>query len=63
MPAPHPQNAAKVRELELNMDLKSVGNLLEFLEKVFNGGSGACTGAWAGLAREGEGPRDGRGWL
>lgn len=23
------------------MDLKSVNNLLEFLEKVFNGGSGA----------------------
>ncbi len=30
----------QVRELELNMDLKSVNNLLEFLEKVFNGGSG-----------------------
>jgi uncharacterized protein with von Willebrand factor type A (vWA) domain len=29
-----------VRELELNMDIKSVNNLLEFLEKVFNGGSG-----------------------
>lgn len=29
----------EVRELELNMDLKSVNNLLEFLEKVFNGGS------------------------
>jgi hypothetical protein len=29
-----------VRELELNMDLRSVNNLLEFLEKVFNGGSG-----------------------
>lgn len=30
----------QVRELELNMDIKSVNNLLEFLEKVFNGGSG-----------------------
>lgn len=29
----------QVRELELNMDMKSVHNLLEFLEKVFNGGS------------------------
>lgn len=29
----------EVRELELNMDLRSVNNLLEFLEKVFNGGS------------------------
>lgn len=29
----------EVRELELNMDLKSVNNLLEFLEKPFNGGS------------------------
>lgn len=29
----------EVRELELNMDIKSVNNLLEFLEKVFNGGS------------------------
>lgn len=29
----------EVRELELNMDLRSVGNLLEFLEKTFNGGS------------------------
>jgi hypothetical protein len=27
-----------VRELELNADLKSVNNLLDFLEKVFNGG-------------------------
>ena len=29
----------QVRELELNMDLKSVNNLLDFLEKTFNGGS------------------------
>jgi uncharacterized protein with von Willebrand factor type A (vWA) domain len=29
----------EVRELELNMDLKSINNLLEFLEKPFNGGS------------------------
>ncbi|GAB4823718.1 hypothetical protein N2152v2_010764 [Parachlorella kessleri] len=29
----------EVRELELNMDLKSVNNLLDFLEKTFNGGS------------------------
>lgn len=36
-PAPPP---CQVRELELNMDLRSVNNLLEFLEKVFNGGSG-----------------------
>uniref|UniRef100_A0A7S0RJC1 VWFA domain-containing protein n=1 Tax=Chlamydomonas leiostraca TaxID=1034604 RepID=A0A7S0RJC1_9CHLO len=30
---------AEVRELELNNDMKSVNNLLDFLEKVFNGGS------------------------
>ena len=29
----------EVRELELNNDMKSVNNLLEFLETVFNGGS------------------------
>ncbi|GMH33678.1 hypothetical protein BSKO_01512 [Bryopsis sp. KO-2023] len=29
----------EVRELELNQDMKSVNNLLDFLEKVFNGGS------------------------
>ena len=29
----------EVRELELNMDPKSIENLLEFLEKTFNGGS------------------------
>ena len=29
----------EVRELELNMDAKSVNNLLDFLEKTFNGGS------------------------
>mmetsp|Transcript_26101 Transcript_26101/g.57021 ORF Transcript_26101/g.57021 Transcript_26101/m.57021 type:complete len:697 (+) Transcript_26101:262-2352(+) len=29
----------EVRELELNMDMRSVTNLLDFLEKVFNGGS------------------------
>lgn len=28
-----------MRELELNQDMKSVNNLLDFLEKVFNGGS------------------------
>ena len=28
-----------VRELELNMDTKSITNLLDFLEKTFNGGS------------------------
>lgn len=35
-----PHDPVQVRELELNMDLQSVNNLLEFLEKVFNGGSG-----------------------
>ncbi|PNW85740.1 hypothetical protein CHLRE_03g207400v5 [Chlamydomonas reinhardtii] len=30
---------AEVREIELNMDAASVNNLLEFLEKMFNGGS------------------------
>eukprot|EP01025_Chloroclados_australasicus_P045017 TRINITY_DN4906_c0_g1_i1.p1 TRINITY_DN4906_c0_g1~~TRINITY_DN4906_c0_g1_i1.p1 ORF type:complete len:684 (-),score=92.29 TRINITY_DN4906_c0_g1_i1:237-2288(-) len=30
---------SEVEELELNDDLKSVNNLLDFLEKVFNGGS------------------------
>ncbi|KAL6765729.1 hypothetical protein V8C86DRAFT_2448564 [Haematococcus lacustris] len=30
---------AEVRELELNDDMRSVNNLLDFLEKVFNGGS------------------------
>lgn len=29
----------EVKELELNMDAKSVANLLDFLEKTFNGGS------------------------
>lgn len=29
----------QVDELELNADMKSVDNLLSFLEKVFNGGS------------------------
>lgn len=29
----------EVRELELNMDVRSVNNLLDFLEKTFNGGS------------------------
>lgn len=29
----------EVRELELNADMRSVSNLLDFLEKVFNGGS------------------------
>ena len=29
-----PSLPAQVRELELNMDMKSVNNLLEFLEKV-----------------------------
>ena len=29
----------QVSELELNNDMKSVNNLLTFLEKVFNGGS------------------------
>jgi len=29
----------EVRELELNMDARSVANLLDFLEKTFNGGS------------------------
>lgn len=29
----------EVRELELNQDMKSVNNLLDFLERVFNGGS------------------------
>ncbi|KAI8463939.1 MAG: hypothetical protein J3K34DRAFT_455000 [Monoraphidium minutum] len=29
----------EVRELELNADMRSVNNLLDFLEKVFNGGS------------------------
>ncbi|KAL6778245.1 hypothetical protein ACKKBG_A17460 [Auxenochlorella protothecoides x Auxenochlorella symbiontica] len=29
----------EVRELELNMDMKSIHNLLDFLEKTFNGGS------------------------
>lgn len=29
----------EVRELELNMDAKSIENILEFLEKTFNGGS------------------------
>jgi uncharacterized protein with von Willebrand factor type A (vWA) domain len=29
----------EVRELELNMDARSVNNLLDFLEKTFNGGS------------------------
>ena len=29
----------QVQELELNADMKSVDNLLSFLEKVFNGGS------------------------
>jgi len=28
-----------VRELELNQDMKSVNNLLDYLEAVFNGGS------------------------
>lgn len=35
---------SQVRELELNMDLRSINNLLEFLEKVFNGGSGELVG-------------------
>jgi uncharacterized protein with von Willebrand factor type A (vWA) domain len=42
MPCALVKPVSQVRELELNMDLKSVNNLLEFLEKVFNGGSGAC---------------------
>ena len=29
----------QVRELELNMDMASVSNLMDFLEKIFNGGS------------------------
>ncbi len=29
----------QVRELELGTDMRSVNNLLEFLERVFNGGS------------------------
>ncbi len=29
----------QVRELELNADMNSVNNLLDFLEKIFNGGS------------------------
>ncbi len=29
----------QVEELELGTDMKSVNNLLQFLEKVFNGGS------------------------
>jgi hypothetical protein len=41
----------EVRELELNMDAKSVANLLEFLERVFNGGSDFNTPIQACLSR------------
>jgi hypothetical protein len=38
-PHPHPLCPTQVREVELNQDMRSVNNLLDFLEKVFNGGS------------------------
>ena len=45
------QVSVQVQELELNADMKSVDNLLTFLEKVFNGGSDFKCAQYLSLSR------------